>query len=430
MPHAVLFVCLGNICRSPLAEAAFRLEAERRGLDVEIDSAGTGDWHAGEAPDPRAVAVAAAHGADISHLRARQVRPGDFDRYDSIVALDRENLAALRAMRPPRARARLSLLLDHVPGREGEPVADPYYGGAEHFEVTWRDVSEGAEGFARMLARAREAPDPSAPSAFAEKVAAVTGVAPERLARLAGDSLSEVLRVPRHDGLVVAKSSQAVGTEAAMLRAIADAGVPAPCVEGEHDGVLLLEHIDHDGQFSPRAWRDIGVQLRRLHARTGETYGWPADYALGTVAMDNREGRDWPNFWGEQRLAATAALLDRPWRERVDRLTVRLPDLLPAEPPAGLLHGDCWAGNILVRDGRLVGLIDPACYHGDPEVDLAMLDLFCSPPEAFREGYGPLPAGWRERQPVYQLFPALAHVRLWGPSYYRMVDRLLAAAGV
>jgi protein-tyrosine phosphatase len=155
MPTALLFVCLGNICRSPLAEAAFRLEAERLGIDVEVDSAGTGDWHAGEPPDRRALAVAARHGIDISDLRARQVRREDFLRFDHIIALDRENLARLRALAPPDARARLSLLLDHVPGREGEPVADPYYGGDAHFDVTWRDVSAAARALAKAIGERR-----------------------------------------------------------------------------------------------------------------------------------------------------------------------------------------------------------------------------------------------------------------------------------
>ena len=152
VPTSVLFVCLGNICRSPLAEAAFRLEAERLGLDVAVDSAGTGGWHAGEPPDPRAQAVAARHGAGIGHLRARQVRDEDFERFDHIVALDRDNLVALRTMRPEGSRARLSLLLDHVPGREGEAVADPYYGHEGHFDVAWKDVVDGARALVRAIA--------------------------------------------------------------------------------------------------------------------------------------------------------------------------------------------------------------------------------------------------------------------------------------
>jgi protein-tyrosine phosphatase len=153
VPASVLFVCLGNICRSPLAEAALRAEAERLGLEVEVDSAGTGDWHLGYPPDPRAVAVAQRNGIDISHLRARLVTAEDFHQFDQVIALDAQNLANLQAMRPEGAKAELSLLLDHVPGRAGQAVADPYHGDAGHFDETWRDVTAGARGLAEKLAQ-------------------------------------------------------------------------------------------------------------------------------------------------------------------------------------------------------------------------------------------------------------------------------------
>jgi protein-tyrosine phosphatase len=153
MTVSILFVCLGNICRSPLAEGAFRAEAERLGLDVEADSAGTGGWHAGEPPDRRAVEAAERGGVDISGQRARKVTRADFDRFDHIVALDAENLADLERLRPAGARARLCLLLDHVPGREGQAVGDPYYGGERHFDATWRDVTKAARSLAQSLAR-------------------------------------------------------------------------------------------------------------------------------------------------------------------------------------------------------------------------------------------------------------------------------------
>ncbi len=149
--HAILFVCLGNICRSPLAEAAFRQAADAARLDVLVDSAGTGNWHAGHPPDPRARAVAKRHGADIGHYRARQVVQRDFVRFTHILALDGSNLADLRRIAPVHASARLSLLLDCVAGREGESVADPYYGDDSHFEQTWRDVTLAAQGLADLL---------------------------------------------------------------------------------------------------------------------------------------------------------------------------------------------------------------------------------------------------------------------------------------
>lgn len=151
---SLMFVCLGNICRSPLAEAAFRARAGMAGLDIIVDSAGTADWHVGRPPDPRARAVALGHGVDISGYRARQVEHADFHRFTHIFALDHANLVDLKAMAPANATAELALLLDAVGGREGEAIADPYYGAAEGFEVTWADVDAAAQAIiARLMPR-------------------------------------------------------------------------------------------------------------------------------------------------------------------------------------------------------------------------------------------------------------------------------------
>jgi protein-tyrosine phosphatase len=150
---AVLFVCLGNICRSPLAEGAFRRAAGEAGLDVEIESAGTGDWHVGKAPDPRAIRTAHAHGVDISGLRARQIGRADFKRFSHIFALDHGNLIGIRRIAPQGGTASVGLLLDLVEGRAGHEVADPYYGGDEGFEQTWADVSAAAKVLAERLRR-------------------------------------------------------------------------------------------------------------------------------------------------------------------------------------------------------------------------------------------------------------------------------------
>ena len=159
---AVLFVCLGNICRSPLAELALRIAAKDAGVDVRVDSAGTGDWHIGCPPDPRARAEAARHGHNITAMRARQVTSQDFHRFDRIVALDAKNLADLEVIAPPNARAKLSLLLDAVPGREGEDVFDPYEGDAAAFAETWADVTAGAGAIIDDIRIDQEAVRPNA----------------------------------------------------------------------------------------------------------------------------------------------------------------------------------------------------------------------------------------------------------------------------
>lgn len=148
---AILFVCLGNICRSPLAEAAFRKAAENACLDVHTDSAGTAAYHIGSPPDPRSVATAREHGIDISGYSGRQLEADDFTRFTHIFAMDHQNLRDIQSIQPPGTPATVSLLMDVVSGREGAAIADPYYDGEEQFEYTWQDVSAAAEALVEQL---------------------------------------------------------------------------------------------------------------------------------------------------------------------------------------------------------------------------------------------------------------------------------------
>lgn len=132
----VLFVCLGNICRSPTAEGVFRHYVEQAGLSdqVTIDSAGTSDWHIGKTPDPRTIAAAAQRGYDVSTLRGRQATAEDFNEFDLILAMDQSNLTNLQAIQPAHSKAELALYLPRF-GISPDEVPDPYYGGEDGFEL-------------------------------------------------------------------------------------------------------------------------------------------------------------------------------------------------------------------------------------------------------------------------------------------------------
>ncbi len=146
----LLFVCLGNICRSPSAEAVYR---ERFQSDeLFLDSAGTGSWHIGKAPDSRMLATLARHGVDASDLRARQFSAGDFDQFDLIVAMDAQNQRDIEQLRPAGATTPVHCLLEYSRVYDGD-VIDPYYEGEDGFELCFAQVESGCEGLREHLKR-------------------------------------------------------------------------------------------------------------------------------------------------------------------------------------------------------------------------------------------------------------------------------------
>lgn len=270
---------------------------------------------------------------------------------------------------------------------------------------------------------------------LAEQAAALLGVELLGTRMLSGGDLSPVCSVSLADGReVIAKAGPAPRVEAGMLRALGEAGARVPQVLAVSEAVLVMERLPDRGGLGATGWLGLGEMLRALHEAPGADsaapYGWAEDYAFGAVAIPNGRGDDWPEFWAARRLRPSFGALPAPLAGRVERLADRIAEHLPPSPFPALLHGDLWAGNVLADEGRLSGLIDPACYYGDAEVDLAMLHLFGVPGPEFQAGYGPLPPGWQARRAVYQLWPALVHVHLFGAGYHAMVAGLLDRIGV
>jgi fructosamine-3-kinase len=265
---------------------------------------------------------------------------------------------------------------------------------------------------------------------LAEAGAKLLGLELDGVTALAGGDLSQIAAIVLADGSrAVVKGGPTARREARMLAAIAASGAPAPRVLAVDGDVLVIERLQADGSVGS-AWASLGSVLGELHAAEGGRYGWHEDHAFGPVDIVNTWDDGWPGFWAEHRLLVNVPHIDASLARRIEALAHDAGNRLPAQPAASLLHGDLWGGNVLVADRRVSGLIDPACYYGHAEVDLAMLSLFDHPSAEFFASYRPLEAGHESRLPIYQLWPALVHLRLFGRGYAPLVERLLGAAGV
>jgi fructosamine-3-kinase len=265
---------------------------------------------------------------------------------------------------------------------------------------------------------------------LAEQGAALLGGRLRHAQPLGGGSLSTLLRIVLEDGRdAIVKTGPAPRVEARMLEALREAGVPAPDVYAVNDAVLLIAVLPSEGGVGT-VWSDLGTVLHKLHACHAARYGWDEDYAFGPVAITNRWSGDWPLFWAEHRLLCHLRSVGSSVAQRLEHLCSDLYNRLPKAPTASLLHGDLWGGNVLVRGEVVSGLIDPACYFGHSEVDIAMLQMFDHPGKAFFSAYGELEPGHSERLKIYRLWPALVHLRLFGSGYRPLVERLLSELGV
>ncbi|WP_458526511.1 fructosamine kinase family protein [Onishia taeanensis] len=259
------------------------------------------------------------------------------------------------------------------------------------------------------------------------------------LSPLSGGDIAEVARLETRQGAVVAKRDdpERLAGEAEGLRALHDAleGSPlrVPRVLGQEGVWLVMEALSPAPRKVASEVSDtaLGEGLRTLHGVILEAHGWHRDNACGHTPQPNAWLGDGRAFQRERRLAPLAAachaqgLLDRRLRARLDAAAGRLDGWLP-NAPASLVHGDLWSGNVLHTD-RGPALIDPAVYAHYPEVDLAMLTLFGAPSAAFFEAYwnGNRPDDWPRREALFQLYPLLNHLLMFGSSYRGAVERAL-----
>lgn len=261
------------------------------------------------------------------------------------------------------------------------------------------------------------------------RVGAALGAGVRSLTELDGGMIGTVHRVDLDDGrTVVAKTGETPLTvEARMLRYLDDHGLPVPDVLSASDSLLVLSYVEGESLITPAVERDAAERLATLHATTADRFGFPFDTLTGPVTQPNPWTDRWVEFYRDQRLRPVRARcrdegpLDDPLDERLGTAVERLPDLLVEPPAPALIHGDVWENNLLTDGDRIRAFLDPACYYGHPEVELAYVDwtdTFGTPFfERYEECRGIRNGFFAERRYAYRLYPLLVHLLLFGSPY-------------
>ncbi len=281
------------------------------------------------------------------------------------------------------------------------------------------------------------------PGAISETIVRETGRAPRRAARLGGGSIADVWRVSFANGPdLVAKTGNTVALEGWMLAWLArHTQAPVPAVRYCDARLLLIDHLDGQPErLTPDSEAHLAAIVAGLHDIAGPSFGFERDTLIGGLPQANPACADWRIFFRDQRLLAMARDAHAARRlpdavlARLETLAGRLDRFIAPHATPALIHGDLWGGNILSDGRRIVGLIDPAIYYADPEIELAFMTLFGSVGADFFAAYGerrPLQPGFfEERRGLYNLYPLLVHVRQFGGGYVAQVDAQLARLGV
>ena len=271
-------------------------------------------------------------------------------------------------------------------------------------------------------------------------IEAATGLAVAEISPLAGGCVGEVFRVVLADGgNLVAKTAPPDGTldiEGYMLGYLARCGaVPVPAVIHAAPDLLLIDYIEHSGGIGDAAQEHAADLLAALHGITADAYGHERDTLIGPLHQPNPWTQSWVEFLRDQRLlhmgrrALDAGRLPARTFGRLERFCATLERHIEEPAHPSLIHGDMWGGNVLCRDGRIAGFIDPAIYHADAEIELAFATLFGTFGDAFFDRYNehrPLRPGFFEtRRDIYNLYPLLVHTTLFGGHYAGSVEGIL-----
>jgi len=280
---------------------------------------------------------------------------------------------------------------------------------------------------------------------LAERITAALGSGVARISPLSGGSVAQVYRVDLVDGtrLVAKLDGQARGQlalEGHMLRYLqSQTGLPVPAVLHSDDHLLLLAFADGRSEFDAGSRRHAAELLAELHQISAGGYGFEYDTLIGGLHQPNPWSNSWRSFFRDQRLlymarqAFDAGRLPASVMGRLERFAGRLDRWLEEPLRPSLIHGDAWTGNILAGDGRITAFLDPAIYFADAEIELAFTTLFGTFGRTFFERYDairPIKPGFMERRrTIYNLYPLLVHVRLFGGSYVQSMEQALAEFG-
>ena len=278
----------------------------------------------------------------------------------------------------------------------------------------------------------------------AERVKGLIGRSPIQLTPLTGGCIADVCRMDFEDGEKLVLKTGAAGAgldlEGYMLQYLAShSDLPVPEVLCANDDLLIMAYINAGSPLTPAAQEHAADLLASLHNVVVDRFGFEKDTVIGSLRQPNSWTKDWVEFFRDKRLiymaeeAVKSGSLKPSSLSRIETLCAKLDRWLLTPVQASLIHGDMWGGNILCKDGRIAGFVDPAIYYADPEIELAFSTLFDTFGSPFFNRYAEhrpfLPGFFEERRDIYNLYPLLVHLNLFGGSYAARVEATLTRFG-